>query len=110
MTEASLMVTLDYDSLTVDSAGPLLADTEVKFIDLETGKSLGCNETGEVCVRGPKVMKGFRNNAASTKEMIDAGGWLHTSDIGYIRDNECIMITDRLKELIQYKGQQYSPT
>ncbi|XP_053375982.1 uncharacterized protein LOC123563795 [Mercenaria mercenaria] len=109
MTEASPMVALDYDSITVGSAGPLLADTEVKFIDLETGKSLGRNETGEVCVRGPQVMKGYRNNATATKEMIDAGGWLHTGDIGYMRDNECIVIADRLKELIKFKGQQVAP-
>lgn len=49
-----------------------------QFIDPETGKSLGRNEVGELCVRGPQNMKGYLNNEKATKEMIDDEGWLHT--------------------------------
>ena len=49
-----------------------------QFINPETGKSLGINETGELCVRGPQNMKGYLNNEKATKDMIDEDGWLHT--------------------------------
>ena len=37
-------------------------------------------ETGEVCIRGPQVMKGYFNNEKATKEMVDEEGWLHTGN------------------------------
>ncbi|XP_053405468.1 uncharacterized protein LOC123565832 isoform X2 [Mercenaria mercenaria] len=109
MTETSPVVTLDYETITAGSVGPLLANTEAKFIDPATGKSLGRNETGELCVRGPQIMKGYLNNEKATKTTIDEDGWLHTGDIGRMGDNDCIVITDRLKELIKYKDLQVAP-
>ena len=76
-----------------------------------TGEALGPPKTGEICVRGPMVMRGYRDNAAATAEMIDSDGWLHTGDVGYYDDNDGLFfIVDRIKELIKYKGLQVSPT
>ena len=48
------------------------------MVDPETKKTLGPNERGELCIRGPQVMMGYINNPAATKEAINEEGWLHT--------------------------------
>lgn len=70
-----------------------------------------CSESvvvGELCFRGPQIMKGYWNNDRATRETIDADGWLHTGDMGYFKDGH-VYITDRLKELIKYRGYQVPP-
>ncbi|KAL4238559.1 hypothetical protein ACF0H5_003266 [Mactra antiquata] len=109
LTETSPVVTIDQHPSTIGSIGPLIPNTEAKFLNPDTGKSVGRNEVGELCVRGPQNMKGYHNNEKATKDMIDDDGWLHTGDIGYMRDDDRIVISDRLKELIKYKGLQVAP-
>jgi 4-coumarate--CoA ligase len=60
------------------SAGQMVVGVEMKVIDPDTGRELQLGERGEVCVRGPTVMKGYLGNAKATRETIDADGWLHT--------------------------------
>lgn len=91
------------------SVGVPAPNTECKIIDLETGESLGTNKKGEVCVRGPQIMKGYLNRPEATAATIDAEGWLHTGDIGYADDAGHFYIVDRAKELIKYKGFQVPP-
>ncbi len=91
------------------SGGPPVPNPSCKVIDVETGAELGPGEMGEVCVRGPQVMKGYLNNPTATAQMIDAEGWLHTGDLGCADADGWIFITDRLKELIKYKGYQVAP-
>lgn len=91
------------------SVGVPAPNTEVKIIDLETGQALPPGERGEVCVRGPQVMKGYLNRPDATAETIDADGWLHTGDIGYADEDSHFFIVDRAKELIKYKGLQVAP-
>ena len=74
-----------------------------KIMDLETGNSVGPNQTGEVCFKGPQVMKGYLNNEKATSETIK-DGWLHSGDIAFYDDMNRIYIVDRLKELIKVKG------
>ncbi|KAF9182212.1 putative fatty-acid--CoA ligase FadD10 [Haplosporangium sp. Z 767] len=91
------------------SIGRVLCNQEVRLVDPETGKDVARGERGEIWVRGPNVMKGYRNNVNATKETIDRDGWLHTGDIAVVDDRDCFFIVDRLKELIKYKGFQVAP-
>ena len=91
------------------SVGVPAPNTECKIIDLETGAPLSPGEKGEVCVRGPQVMIGYLNNPEATALTIDAEGWLHTGDIGYVDEDGHFFIVDRAKELIKYKGLQVAP-
>jgi len=89
--------------------GPPVSNTEAKVVDVGTGAELEPKQEGEICVRGPQVMKGYLNRPEATAAMIDAEGWLHTGDIGYADEDGCFFIVDRLKELIKYKGMQIAP-
>ena len=91
------------------SIGELAPSTESRIVDIETGADLGSNVDGEICVRGPQVMRGYLDNPAATADTIDADGWLHTGDIGHMDETGYFYIVDRLKELIKYKGYQVPP-
>ncbi|KAM3386420.1 hypothetical protein ACQJBY_009795 [Aegilops geniculata] len=92
-----------------NSVGFILPNLEVKFVDPDTGRSLAKNTPGELCVRSQCVMQGYYRKKEETERTIDAKGWLHTGDIGYIDDDGDVFIVDRIKELIKYKGFQVAP-
>jgi acyl-CoA synthetase (AMP-forming)/AMP-acid ligase II len=91
------------------SVGVPAPNTECKVIDLDTGEMLPPGQRGEVCVRGPQVMRGYLNNPEATAHTIDSEGWLHTGDIGLADQDGHFFIVDRAKELIKYKGFQVPP-
>jgi acyl-CoA synthetase (AMP-forming)/AMP-acid ligase II len=91
------------------SIGPPVPNTEAKVVDVITGAELAPTQTGEICVRGPQVMKGYLNWPDATRDMIEEDGWLHTGDLGYVDADGCFFVVDRLKELIKYKGMQIAP-
>jgi len=91
------------------SVGVLAPNTECKVVSVETGEMVGPNERGEICVRGPQIMKGYLNRPEATASTIDPEGWLHTGDIGYVDEDGHFFIVDRAKELIKYKGFQVAP-
>jgi 4-coumarate--CoA ligase len=91
------------------AAGVTAPNTSCRIVDIETGQDLPAGAEGELWVKGPQVMQGYLNNAKATAESITEDGWLRTSDIAKIDEDGYMFITDRLKELIKYKGFQVAP-
>jgi acyl-CoA synthetase (AMP-forming)/AMP-acid ligase II len=91
------------------SVGQLVPNTEARIVDPDSGADLGPGRTGELWVRGPQVMRGYRDRPEATAQTVDAGGWLHTGDICYLDEDGYLYVVDRLKELIKYKGYQVAP-
>ena len=91
------------------SVGTLVADTEARLVDPESGEDAAPGARGELWVRGPQVMLGYLENPEATAQTIDAEGWLHTGDIAIIDEDGHTFIVDRLKELIKVKGFQVAP-
>ncbi|KAJ5929887.1 hypothetical protein N7454_006837 [Penicillium verhagenii] len=89
--------------------GSIVANTEVKIVDPETGFHLGYGEPGEILARGPQIVMGYLNNEKATLETFDSEAWLHTGDVGYIDHEGFITITDRIKEMIKVKGIAVAP-
>lgn len=91
------------------TAGMLMANTDAKVVDLDTGKELGVNQTGEICARGPQIAMGYLDNPVASAETFDADGFLHTGDVGHFDPEGLIHIEDRIKEMIKVKGLQVPP-
>ncbi|XP_035711502.1 probable 4-coumarate--CoA ligase 1 [Folsomia candida] len=94
----------------IGSTGIVIPGTHCKIVSIETGEPMGPGERGEICVKGPQVMKGYFENEKATKETIDSDGWLHTGDIGLYDEDKYFFIVDRLKELIKVSGYQVAPS
>ena len=88
------------------SCGTVVRNARLKVVDPDTGVSQGRNIPGEICIRGPQIMKGYLDDPEATAATIDVDGWLHTGDIGYVDDDDEVFIVDRVKELIKFKGFQ----
>jgi len=89
------------------SVGPCIPGVKAKIIS-EDGKELGVNETGEIVITGPNIMKGYFNRQAETDEILK-DGWLYTGDIGRIDEDGYIFIMDRKKDLILVNGMNLYP-
>ena len=85
----------------------LLKCTKISVVDNDDNE-LGPNESGELVIKGPTVMKGYWNLPEETAETLK-NGWLHTGDIGYKDDDGYFYITDRKKDLIIRGGENISP-
>ena len=91
------------------TCGVTVPNAECRIVDPVTGEDQGVGGEGELWVRGPMVMKGYLNNPEATAATIDADGWLHTGDVGVFDEDGHLLIVDRVKELIKYKGFQVAP-
>ena len=110
MTEGSATFTITpLDAPRRGSVGRLLPGTEARIVDPERGTDLGPGRTGELWLRGPQVMRGYRHNPEATAATVDRDGWLHTGDLCYADADGYLFVVDRLKELIKYKGYQVAP-
>ncbi|MEH6566039.1 MAG: long-chain-fatty-acid--CoA ligase [Halopseudomonas sp.] len=105
LTECSPVVTASPgDGLArIGTVGLAAVGTALKVID-EEGKELGIGERGELCVKGPQVMKGYWNRPEATDEVLDADGWFRTGDVAVIDAEGFVSIVDRIKDLIIVSG------
>ena len=105
LTEASPVVTcnpLDGKEK-VGSIGLPLPSTEVKMID-KKGQKVPFGKPGELCVRGPQVMKGYWQHPEETKTVLSEDGWLKTGDIAILEEGGYLKIVDRKKDMILVSG------
>ncbi|MDJ0687232.1 MAG: long-chain fatty acid--CoA ligase [Xenococcaceae cyanobacterium MO_188.B32] len=82
------------------SAGPTLAETEIKIVDPQTRKSLPQGETGLVFIRGPQVMQGYYKKPEATAKAIDSEGWFDSGDLGWVTAENDLVLTGRAKDTI----------
>jgi long-chain acyl-CoA synthetase len=99
-----------YGESRIGTIGLPYPDTEVKIVDAESGtRVLGAGEVGELCIRGPQVMKGYWNmptETANTLRPDPEGGapWLHTGDMSVMDEDGYFQIVDRKKDMILGAG------
>jgi 4-coumarate--CoA ligase len=91
------------------SVGKVVSYMSSKIRDHKTGKSLGPNQSGELCFKGATVMKGYYRDEEATRKAFTTDGWFLTGDLAYYDEEEFFFIVGRLKDLIKYKGFQVSP-
>lgn len=87
-----------------------MVNISIQVVDPDTNETLGPGQVGEICMKGPLIMKGYVGDHRATANTIDEDGWLHSGDLGYFDEDGFFFITDRMKELIKYKGFQVSPS
>ena len=85
------------------SVGVPMASTECRVVD-EAGKDLSVDTPGELCIRGPQVMRGYWNRPEETAEVLDDEGWLRTGDIAEMDASGFFRIVDRKKDMILVSG------
>jgi long-chain acyl-CoA synthetase len=85
------------------SIGQPLPATDVRFVDVDSGKPVPLGERGELQVKGPQVMLGYYNNDEANRDAF-MDGWLRTGDVGYMDDDGYVFLVDRIKDLIIASG------
>jgi len=112
-TETSPVVTMsdadDTIEVRVNTVGRAMPQTEIRIASLETGETLPSGQQGEVCVRGYALMKGYDGDPEGTALVIKEDGWLHTGDLGVMRQDGCIHITGRSRDVIIRGGENIYP-
>jgi acyl-CoA synthetase (AMP-forming)/AMP-acid ligase II len=107
LTESSGTVTMcsltDPDEVVEQTSGRPLPRVQVEIRD-QSGEACPSGTLGEICVRGRNVMAGYLDDPAATAEAIDAEGWLHTGDVGFLDEGGYLHITDRLKDMFIVGG------
>ncbi|MNF63008.1 Long-chain-fatty-acid--CoA ligase [compost metagenome] len=104
MTETSPVVSVNpFQSIQIGTIGIPVPSTQCKVVDDE-GNDVGLGAPGELCVKGPQVMKGYWQRQEATDEILDAEGWLKTGDVAVIQDDGYMRIVDRKKDMILVSG------
>jgi len=108
LTETSPVVACNsYEAPRIGTVGVPLPSTDVSIRD--DAAELPIGQAGEICVRGPQVMRGYWNRPDETANAITPDGWLRTGDIGIMGDDGFLRIVDRKKDLIIVSGFKIFP-
>src|SRR5437764_4078492 len=112
-TETSPVVTMsdagDTIEIRVNTVGRAMPQTEFKVMSVPTGETLPRGEQGEICVRGYALMKGYDGDPEGTAMVIQPDGWLKTGDLGVMREDDCLRITGRSRDVIIRGGENIYP-
>jgi fatty-acyl-CoA synthase len=104
----SAFLTPEWAISKLGSAGlpPLYSDTRI--VD-NNNRPVAAGERGEICLRGPNIMKGYWNRPEATAAAIDGEGWFHSGDVGYVDEDGFLFICDRLKDMVISGGENVYP-
>lgn len=109
LTETSPVISVNpVDGVQIGTVGIPVEKTELKVID-DSGAELPNGQAGELCVRGPQVMKGYWQRLEATADVIDDEGWFKTGDIAIIQNDNYVKIVDRKKDMINVSGFKVFP-
>ncbi|ARU57370.1 long-chain-fatty-acid--CoA ligase [Oleiphilus messinensis] len=104
MTETSPVVSINpMNAIQIGTIGLPIPGTLLKTID-DDGNDLPLGEPGELCVKGPQVMKGYWQRPDETAKTITEDGWIKTGDVAVIQDDGFVRIVDRKKDMILVSG------
>jgi fatty-acyl-CoA synthase len=112
-TETSPVVTMsdasDSIEIRVNTVGRAMPQTGIKVMSTVTGDTLPRGQQGEICVNGYSVMKGYDGDPEGTAQVIQPDGWLRTGDLGVMREDGCLRITGRSRDVIIRGGENIYP-
>src|SRR5579863_8001014 len=112
-TETSPVVTMsdagDSLEIRVNTVGRPMPQTEIKVMSTVSSETMPRGEQGEICVRGYALMKGYDGDPAGTDAVIQTDGWLRTGDLGVMREDDCLRITGRSRDVIIRGGENIYP-
>lgn len=112
LSETSPIVTANpvFGEKKLNSIGMPVPKTEVKITNLQfPDQTQPVKMEGEICLRGPQVMKGYWNRPDETEKVMDKDGFFRTGDVGYIDEDGYIFIVDRIKDMINASGMKVFP-
>jgi fatty-acyl-CoA synthase len=98
------MMPRGYELTKLGSAGRALMHLAISIRD-DDGTILPAGTEGEICLRGPKVTRGYWNDPEKTAAAFFPGGWFRTGDVGYLDEEQFLFITDRKKDMIISGGE-----
>ena len=102
-------LTSEFGMEKIGSAGKPPMFVDVRIVDADGGVITEPGEKGEVCVKGPNVMRGYWNRPEATAAAIDTQGWFHTGDVGYLDADGFLYIADRVKDMVISGGENVYP-
>ncbi len=112
LTETAPMVTFltsEWGLAKLGSAGRTPPFSDVRLVDANGAVVHEPMAKGEICTRGPNVMKGYWNRPDATAAAIDTEGWFHTGDVGYLDQDGFLFIADRVKDMVITGGENVYP-